>query len=124
MTKLTILSLFWLFFSTNWAANAAQILGAFDERFAQRSETNACSSSFMVIDTKTNKLKPEFLPPVPPSSPTTHVIPDFHATVVTKIVAVRNEWEAEWMMEVAASNLIAQRQNIRRMNNELRKALL
>jgi hypothetical protein len=124
MTKLTILSLFWLFFSTNWAANAAQILGAFDERFAQKSETNACSSSFMVIDTKTNRLRSTFLPPAPPSSPNTHVIPDFHATVVTKIVAVRNEWEAEWMMEVAASNLIAQRQNIRRMNNELRKALL
>jgi len=124
MTKLTIVSLFWLFFSTNWAAYDAQILGAFDERFSQKSDPKACYSSFLVIDTKTNKLMPAFSPPVPPSSPNTHVIPDFHKDVVRKAVAVRNEWEAEWMMVLVRSLEIAQRENIRRMNNELRKALL
>jgi hypothetical protein len=145
MTKLTIVSLFQFFFSTiigaydvhlgafdgetqhfvlTIGAQDARILGALDERFAQKSEPQACSSSFLVINTKTNKLKPEFLPPIPPSSPNTQGIPDFHEVVSTKVVAIRHEWETEWIMELAVSLAIAQQENTRRMKNKLRKALL
>jgi hypothetical protein len=124
MNKLVILGVFQILFNTCNATHPAYVLGAYDEKFAQKSGDPSSSDGYFVIDTRTNKIKPQSQLPCPPSSPNTHIIPDFHNTVLTKIVAVKSEWEADWLMELAVSLSIAQRENIRRMNDELRKALL
>ena len=124
MNKLVILGVFQLLFNVCNATHPAYVLGAFDEKFAQKSGNHGGSDGYFVIDTRTNKIKPQSQLPCPPSSPNTGIIPDFHNTVLTKIVAVKNEWEADWLMELAVSLSIAQRENIRRINDEFRKALL